>query len=189
MGCGFSKPVDNLSEPTLPRSPSRAVKCESTVIGRVKSKRDLAECRAFRECFSVLADGITDPGRLAVQLYSRELIGTDIRTEAQKPAIAERVKIERLLPAVEDQIVASPATTFREFLDVLQNEPSLQHLATRLENTCREVLTVQSPTSTPSSPPTDTYVSYLKSAYTSKKAPIYRWPQVICKKIHQPCPH
>ena len=171
MGCGFSKPVDNLSETTLPRSPSRA-----------KSKRDSAECRTFRKCFSVLADGITDSGRLAVQLYSRELIGPDIRTEAQKPAVAERVKIERLLSAVEDQIVASPATMFREFLDVLQNEPSLQDLATRLENTCHEKLTVQSPTSTPSSPPTDTYASYLKSAYTSKKAPIYRWPQVKCKK-------
>ena len=26
------------------------------------------------------------------------------------------------------------------------------------------------------------YASYLKSVYTSKKAPIYRWPQVKCKK-------
>ena len=26
------------------------------------------------------------------------------------------------------------------------------------------------------------YASYLKSVYTNKKAPIYRWPQVKCKK-------
>ena len=45
----------------------------------------------------------------------------------------------RLLSAVEDQIVGSPTTKFREFLDVLQNEPSLQHLATRLENTHSEL--------------------------------------------------
>ena len=125
----FSKPVPRVPEPTLPRSTSRSDN------ERVKSKRDSAECRAFCKCFSVLADGITDPGWLAVQLYSRELIGPDLRTEAQKPAIAERVKIVKILSAVEDQIVASPATKFREFLDILQNEPSLRHLATRLENT------------------------------------------------------
>ena len=103
------------------------------------SKRKSTEYRAFRRCFSVLADGITDPGRLAIQLYSRELVGPDLRTEAQKSAIEERVKIVNLQSAVEDQIVASPATKFREFLDVLQNEPSLQHLAKRLENTQREL--------------------------------------------------
>ena len=103
------------------------------------SKRESTEYRAFQKCFSVLADGITDPGRLAIQLYSRELIGTDLRTEAQKQAIEERVKIERLLSAVEDQIVASPPSTFKQFLDVLQNEPSLQHLAARLESTYHEL--------------------------------------------------
>ena len=147
----FSKPVPKLPEPTLPRSTSR---CESPDAGRVKSKRESAECRAFRKCSSVLADGLTDPGWLAVRLYSRELIGPDLRTEAQKPAIGERVKTEMLLSAVEDQIVASPdpATKFREFLDVLQNEPSLQHLATRLENTYHELSGLCTPTSTPSSP-------------------------------------
>ena len=103
------------------------------------SNRDPAECRAFRKCFSVLADGISDPGWLALQLYSRELIGREARTEAQKSAVEERVKIEKLLSAVEDQILTSPATKFREFLDVLQSEPSLHHLATILENTYREL--------------------------------------------------
>ena len=147
------------------------------------SRRDSAEGRAFRKCFSALVGGITDPGWLAVQLYSRELIGPDIRTEAQKQAIAKRVKIEMLLSAVEVQIVASPATKFREFLDVLQNEPSLQHLATRLENTRCELVGVSQPTSTPFSLPVDTYASYLKSVYTREKLPIYdKWPQVKSKK-------
>ena len=103
------------------------------------SKRDSAEYRAFRNCFSLLADGITDPGRLADQLFSKELIGRHLRKETQKQAIEKRVKIERLLSAVEDQIAASPATKFRKFLDILQKEPSLQHLATRLENARREL--------------------------------------------------
>ena len=52
----------------------------------------------------------TRPGWLAVQLYSSELIGPDIRTEAQKQAIAERIKIEMLLSAVEDQIMRGSVT-------------------------------------------------------------------------------
>ena len=138
MGCSesteSSTPIESSTLPlesfTLPHSTSRAVKCESPDTGRVKSKLDSAEYRAFRKCFAELAtaSGILDPGWLANQLYSRELIGPDIRREAQKPAIAERVKLERLLSAVESQIVRSPATKFRDFLDVLQNEPSLQHL-------------------------------------------------------------
>ena len=106
---------------------------------RVNSKRESAECRTFRKCFSFLADGISDPGHMAVQLYSKELIGADLRTEALKPAVEEQVKIGKLLSAVEDQIVSSPATKFRQFIDILRNEPSLQHLATKLESTCREM--------------------------------------------------
>ena len=59
------------------------------------------------ECLSITADGITDPAWLAIQLYSREMIGSDLRTEAQKPEIEERVKIERLLSAVENQILVT----------------------------------------------------------------------------------
>ena len=114
--------------------------------------REPAECHAFRKCFADLADGISDPGWLAVQLYSKELIGRELRTEAQKSGIEERVKIVTLLSAVEDQIVPSPAIKFREFLDVLQNEPSLQHLATRLENTHRELASIRPSMSTPPSP-------------------------------------
>ena len=102
------------------------------------SNRESTEYRAFRKCFSVLADGITDPRRLAIQLYSRELVEPELRTEAQNPAITERVKIKKLLSAVENQIVVSPVTKFWEFLDVLQNEPSLQYL---LESTYRELCT------------------------------------------------
>ena len=115
------------------------------------SNREPAQCRAFRRCFAYLADGITDPGRLAVQLYSKELIGPEVREEAHKSAIAERVKIVNLLSAVEKQITTSPATKFQEFLDVLQNEPSLQHLAKRLEDAHNELCTpiVPLPTSSP----------------------------------------
>ena len=197
----FSKPVRKLLKPTLSRSSSTVVQRESPSLSScncTRSNREVTECRAFRKCFSVLVDGITDPGWLAVQLYSRELIGGDVRTEAQKPTIEERVKKVSLLSAVEDQIVASPATKFREFLDVLQNELSLQHLAKRLENTqhelselctdatsvqsslvsqtnfCGSVLQddVQSLMSTPSSPPLSAYTqTSSQSLFTSSPHP------------------
>lgn len=121
------------------------MQCEPT---DSKSKRESAECHAFQKCFADLAcaatSGILNPGWLAVQLYSRELIGSDLRTEAQNQVVDERVKVEKLLSAVEYQIMASPATRFREFLDILQNEPSLQDLAMKLKNTYQELLGLRS---------------------------------------------
>ena len=180
MGCSFSRSIPKPPEATLPHS-------RPTVAHRefpdTESKQGSGENQAFRECFSVLADGITDPGRLAIELYSKDLIGPDLRTEAQKQGVEERVKIERLLSAVEAQIESSPNIKFQKFLDVLQNEPSLQHLATRLENTHHNIVTIPQTTPTPSSLPIDTYASYLKSVYTQEKLPNYdKWPQVKSKE-------
>ena len=180
MGCGSSKPVSTPPEPMLPHSTSTEAQHESSeALSRgVKSKRESAECRSFRKHFSDLADGITDPGWLATRLYSKELIGRDLHKQAVHK---EGVKIVTLLSAVEDQIIVDPATKFREFLDVLQSEPSLQHLATMLEDTHHELIPPSKPT--PSSSPIDTYASYLKSIYTREKLPIYdKWPQVKSKK-------
>ena len=82
-----------LSESTLPHLISTTAERNSEI---VKSKRESAECRAFRKCFAVLVDGVTDPGLLAVQLYSRELIGPDLLKEVQKQAVEERVKTVNL---------------------------------------------------------------------------------------------
>ena len=188
MGRWFSKPVPKPSEPTLARPKSRIVQHESPKSERVKSNRESVEARAFRKCFSLLADGISDPGRLAIQLYSEGFIGPDLRAEAQKTTIKERVKIEELLSAVENRIISNPATIFRVFVDVLRDEPSLQHLATKLESTCREMSGLYAPnpplTPVPSGPHIDTYASYLKSVYTREKLPMYdKWPQVESKKF------
>ena len=107
MGSSFSKPVAELPHPK-----SKVVQPKSPNSERIKSKRESAECRAFRKCFSVLADGISDPGSLAIQLYSRELIGPDLRTEAQNAAVRKRVRIEELLSAVENTLcLVQPASS------------------------------------------------------------------------------
>ena len=157
MGLGSSKPVPKPSEPTILSSTLRTIICESSDTGRIESKSESAEYRAFRKCFADLAgaSGILDPGWLADQLFTRKLVGPDLRRAAHNQAVEGREKIERLLSAVEDQIVASPTTKFREFLNILQNESSLQHLAIKLESTCQELCTpsVSPPMSTPLGPP------------------------------------
>ena len=121
MGCCVSKPTTLTTKDPFPDA------------------QNSAEYWAFRKCYGVLADGIYDPGQLAVNLFSTELIERNVRIEAQKPAVEEKVKIGNLLTAVEAQILTSPTTKFTIFLDVLQAEPSLQHLATRLKETYGEL--------------------------------------------------
>ena len=151
MGRASSKPVAKPPEPTLPR-PRLTVECESP------------ERRAFQAYFAVLAgaSALLDPCWLADELYAKKLIGTDLQRAAHNHTLERRERIERLLSAVEDQIanVASPATTFKEFLDILQSEPSLQQLATRLEDTYCGFKSVL--------PSTSSYAMYLKSVYSKE---------------------
>ena len=145
----LSKPVLQRPNPTLPRS-STSSSPEPTQSGRQERKRRKArgrlkgkpkrlkldpstrpsECRAFQECFAVLAEGISDLESLAAELYSKGLIARDL----YKKVIKQQATIGKLLSAVEDQIVASPATNFKAFLDILQKEPSLHGLAAILES-------------------------------------------------------
>ena len=97
----------------------------------VKSKLDSAECQAYQKCFAVLNDGISDPGWLAIQLYSRDMISRDMRRKIE--AFSAPMQTCKLLSAVEDQVISSPESKFRDFLDILHSEPSLEHLARKLE--------------------------------------------------------
>ena len=97
----------------------------------VKSKLDSAECQAFQKCFAVLNDGISDPGWLAIQLYSRGMISRDMRRNIEE--LSAPIQTRKLLSAVEDQIISSPESKFGDFLDILYGEPSLEHLARKLE--------------------------------------------------------
>ena len=186
MGGWLSKPAPKPPEPTLPRPTWREARRDLPDTERVESMQESAECRAFWKCFSILADGILDPGRLAVELYTRGWIGADLRTEAQKPEISERVKIEKVLSAVERQLVVTPVTKFSEFLDILQQEPSLKHLAARLEKSYHAELNDYQHSVHSGVWQLDvlnTYASYLKSVYTRVKLLVYdKWPPVKPKK-------
>lgn len=100
---------------------------------KVKSKLDSAECQAFQSCFAALSDGICDPGRLASLLYSEDMISSNIRQEAHLETLSAPTRTHKLLSAVEGHIKTSPTSKFKDFLDILHSEPSLEHLARKLE--------------------------------------------------------
>ena len=106
---------------------------------QVKSKLDSPENRAFQKCFAVLSDGIFDPGWLASELYSKDMISREVRQEVQLETLNAQTRTYKLLSAVEDQIIASPASKFKDFLYILHSESSCEHLAKELEETYKNV--------------------------------------------------
>ena len=92
------------------------------------------EYRTFQSCFAVLYAGISDPVWLALELYSRDVISRDVRQEAELETPSSKRTL-KLLSAVEDQIVTNPKPKFADLLYILHSEPSLEHLATKLEET------------------------------------------------------
>ena len=103
---------------------------------KVKSKLDSPEYQAFKRHLAFLSGGISDPGWLASQLYSRDMISRDMRREGELETTPAPTRTRKLLSAVEDQILTSPEPKFRDFLDILHSEPALDHLARKLEETC-----------------------------------------------------
>ena len=100
---------------------------------RVHPKLSSPEYQTFQSCFGVLCNGISDPGWLASELYSRDMISQDIRQEAELQILSASMQTRKLLSAVKDQIIASPKPKFRDLLYILHSEPSLEYLAAKLE--------------------------------------------------------
>ena len=63
------------------------------------------------------------------------MISRDMRQEAELQTLSASMRTHKLLSAVENQIVTSPKPKFRDLLYILHSEPSLEHLATKLEET------------------------------------------------------
>ena len=99
---------------------------------KVKSKLDSAECQAFQKCFEDLSNAISNPGWLACELYSRDVI-RDMRREAELETLPAPTRTCKLLSAIEHQMKTSPTSRFRDLLYILHSEPSLEHLARKLE--------------------------------------------------------
>ena len=72
---------------------------------------------------------ISHPERLAFELYSQDMISTQVRDETVKitrPSTYDRAS--KLVAAVKDQIVMNPSV-LQKFLSVVRGDPSLVYIA------------------------------------------------------------
>ena len=95
------------------------------------SPLDSAKCQAFQKCYADLCDGISDPDWLATELYSRNMISRNLRREIETYPAPKQIR--KLLSSIEDQMLTSPTSTFRDFLYILHSQPSLEQLARKFE--------------------------------------------------------
>ena len=69
------------------------------------------------------------PRLACLRAYSRDMISRDMRQEAELETLPASRQTHKLLSAVEDQILTSPESKFRDLLYILHSDPSLEHLA------------------------------------------------------------
>ena len=85
---------------------------------------------------------ISYPERLAFELYSQDMISTQVRDETMKitgPSTYDRAS--KLVAAVKDQIVMNPSV-LHKFLSVVRGDPSLVNIADAMSDHCRKSLSL-----------------------------------------------
>ena len=94
-------------------------------------------CEAFRKHFADLRIVIQDPGVLAGELYSEDIITADERKAACYQYHDGSMRTSNLLSAVESKIEVDPGK-FDVFLSVLAKQPSMSDLCKRMRDTYGE---------------------------------------------------
>ena len=82
------------------------------------------------------------PERLAFELYSQEMISTQVRDETMKftgPSTYDRAS--KLVVAVKEQIVVNPSV-FHKFLSVVRRNASLVYIADAMSDSYRECIVI-----------------------------------------------
>ena len=95
---------------------------------KTKSKAlgEKPEVRVLRQHFAKLCQGIQNPLKLGVQLYSNGVITDTVLTRIRSASGTEKGLV--LLGAVRDQFAIEPGK-FEAFLSLLSEEPNLSSLA------------------------------------------------------------
>ena len=68
------------------------------------------------------------------------MISRDMRQAAELETLSAPTRTRKLLSAVEHQIISGPTSKFGDFVGILHSEPSLEHLARKLEYAPRSKL-------------------------------------------------
>ena len=77
---------------------------------------------------------VTDPGGLAVQLYSNGLIDQMTRQKASLTSVTQLERSRELLQKLEDKIESDEAI-FDGFLSILAGDPTMEDICTKLRAT------------------------------------------------------
>ena len=90
--------------------------------------QETPEYRTFREHYDRLVTAILDPLLLATRLFARNIVDSTVKEEMSVLGLSRVYRNNALLSAVEMQIRTDPRT-FSEFLSALNEDPSMQSLA------------------------------------------------------------
>ena len=149
----------------------------------------------FRKHSADLLTAIQDPGDLAWELFSENVVTSAVVEFANNMTHERGERTSNLLMAVGSQIEVDPGT-FDVFLSVLSKRPAMSDLCGRMKDTygsfpppAKRPRTIMHPQTVQPfdfqhnhQTPVLQYASYLKSVYTREKRLTYdKWPQVKSK--------
>ena len=89
---------------------------------------------SFLKHLKELESAVTDPGGLAVQLYSKGLIDQVTRQRASLTSVTQLERSRGLLQKMEDKIKSDEAI-FDIFLFILARDPTMEDICTKLRVT------------------------------------------------------
>ena len=92
-------------------------------------------CRALRVHYSLLAEGIQDPERLACDLYSSSVVSQEVLAAVSMMPQTPLQQKMKLLDGVRCAVAVDEAT-FPLFVEALKDRPELARLAEMLEALC-----------------------------------------------------
>ena len=96
---------------------------------------------SFLKHLKELESAVTDPGGLAVELYSNGLIDKVAKERASLISLAPVERSRELLQKLEDKIESQEAA-FEKFLSILVRDPTFEDICTKLRATRGNLLLV-----------------------------------------------
>ena len=96
---------------------------------------------SFLKHLKELESAVTDPGGLAVELYSNGLIDKVAKERASLISLAPVERSRELLQKLEDRIESQEAV-FEKFLSILVGDPTFEDICTKLRATRGNLLLV-----------------------------------------------
>ena len=95
--------------------------------------QETPECYAFRKHYAKLAEAIQNPLSLANQLFSEEIITSEVKERMRSPLLSRVGKNSGLLSAVEIRIKTDPSI-FPVLLSSLKDDASLWPLVESMQS-------------------------------------------------------